>query len=181
MREISLHILDIVQNSIVAGASLVTVTITENSKENLFEVVIVDNGKGMDQGLLERVIDPFTTSRSTRKVGLGIPLFKLAAENTGGSFKITSEVGVGTTVCASFVLDSIDRQPLGDISGTMLGLFTSYESVDFYYRHETDGKVFEADTRELKKVLNGIPFSEPAVYEWLNSFLTEGEQELAPY
>lgn len=178
MREISLHILDIVQNSIAAGASLVTVTITESTAENLFKVVIGDNGRGMDKELVERVIDPFTTSRSTRKVGLGIPLFKLAAENTGGSFRISSEVGVGTTVYADFVLDSIDRQPLGDISGTMLGLFTSYESIDFLYRHEAGGKVFEADTRELKKVLDGISFKEPAIFEWLSGYLNDGEREL---
>jgi len=178
MREISLHILDIVQNSISAGADLVTVTITENAETNIFSVVIKDNGKGMDEEFLKNVTDPFTTSRTTRKVGLGIPLFKLAAENTGGSFKIESAPGKGTTLTADFVLDSIDRQPLGDIAGTMLGLFTSYESIDFLYVHEIDGKVFEADTREFKKVLNGISFSELSVYTWLNDYLSEGENSL---
>lgn len=179
MREISLHILDIAQNSITAGASLVTISITEDSEKNLFSVLIEDNGKGMDDELLKKVIDPFTTSRTTRKVGLGIPLFKLAAESTGGSFKIESEPGQGTKVYADFVLNSIDRQPLGDIAGTMLGLFSSYESIDFLYRHKVEDKVFEADTREFKKILGGISFSELSVYEWLKEYLEEGEMSLS--
>ena len=179
MREISLHILDIVQNSITAGASLVSIFITEDSEKNLFSVLIEDNGKGMDDELLKNVIDPFTTSRTTRKVGLGIPLFKMAAESTGGSFKIESEPGRGTKVYTDFVLNSIDRQPLGDIAGTMLGLFSSYEGIDFLYRHKIGDKVFEADTREFKKILGDISFSELSVYEWLKEYLGEGEMDLS--
>lgn len=178
MREISLHILDIVQNSISAGASLVSISVCENTESDSFKVIISDNGKGMDSDMVKKVTDPFTTSRSTRKVGLGIPLFKLAAENTGGSFRISSEVGQGTEVCADFVRSSIDRQPLGDISGTLLGLFTSYEDTDFLYRHTVDERSFEADTRELKRVLGGISFSEPSVFKWLSEYLSEGEKEL---
>ena len=169
MREISLHILDIVQNSIVAGASLIGVSILENSEKDIFTVTIKDNGKGMSEELVKSVIDPFTTSRTTRKVGLGIPLFKTAAELTGGSFKIDSVLGEGTTVTAAFVRSSIDRQPLGDIQGTMLGLFTSYESIDFVYTHELDG---------IKEILGGVSLSEPEVYLWLTDYLSEGEREL---
>ena len=178
MREISLHILDIVQNSIVAGASLIGVSILENSAEDILTVTITDNGKGMSEELVKSVIDPFTTSRTTRRVGLGIPLFKTAAELTGGSFKIDSVLGEGTVVTAAFVRSSIDRQPLGDIKGTMLGLFTSYESIDFVYTHELDRKVFKTDTRELKKILGGVSLSEPEVYLWLTEYLSEGEREL---
>ena len=178
MREISLHILDIVQNSISANADLIEVFITEDRKTNLFSVVIRDNGKGMDKELLKSVIDPFTTSRSTRKVGLGIPLFKLAAENTGGSFYITSEVGKGTEVTANFVHNSIDRQPLGDMAETMLGLFSSYEHITFVYKHTLDGNEFSVKTEELKAVLNGVSFSEPSIYMWLCDYLKNGENEL---
>ena len=178
MREISLHILDIVHNSIAAGASLIEVFITENTRENIFSVVIRDNGKGMDKELLESVIDPFTTSRSTRKVGLGIPLFKLAAENTSGNFHITSEVGKGTEVTANFVHDSIDRQPLGDIAETMLGLFSSYEHINFVYKHKLDENVFSVNTEEIKAVLDGVSFSEPSIYSWLCDYLKNGENEL---
>ena len=178
MREISLHILDIVQNSIVAGASLIGVSVLEDSEKDVFSVTITDNGKGMSEELVKSVIDPFTTSRTTRKVGLGIPLFKTAAELTGGSFKIDSVLGEGTVVTAVFVRSSIDRQPLGDIQGTMLGLFTSYESIDFVYTHELDGKVFKTDTRELKEILGGVSLSEPEVYLWLTDYLSEGEREL---
>ena len=178
MREISLHILDIVHNSIAAGADLIEVLITEDTKDNIFSVVIRDNGKGMDKELLESVIDPFTTSRSTRKVGLGIPLFKLAAENTGGSFLIKSEVGKGTEVTANFVHNSIDRQPLGDIAETMLGLFSSYEYIDFVYKHKLDENEFSVSTEEIKAVLDGVSFSEPSIYIWLSDYLKNGEKEL---
>lgn len=178
MREISLHILDIVQNSISANATLVKVSIRENSEEDIFSVEIADNGKGMSKELVQKVIDPFTTSRTTRKVGLGIPLFKTAAELTGGSFEISSEIGCGTTVIANFIRSSIDRQPLGDIEGTMLSLFTSYENIDFVYSHEVDGNTFEVDTRKLKEILGGVSLSTPDVYVWLSEYFKEGENEI---
>lgn len=178
MREISLHILDIVQNSISANASLIEVSIFENTEKDEFIVKITDNGKGMSKELVKKVIDPFTTSRTTRNVGLGIPLFKTAAELTGGRFDIESVPGEGTVVTAVFVRSSIDRQPLGDIKGTMLGLFTSYESIEFVYMHELDSKVFKIDTRELKKILGGVSLSQPEVYLWLTEYLEEGEREI---
>ena len=178
MREISLHILDIVQNSVVAGATKIEVDIFEDIAADKLKVIITDNGCGMAKDFLERVIDPFTTKRTTRKVGLGIPLFKSAAEGTGGSFDIWSEVGVGTRVTAVFGYSHIDRQPLGDMADTMLGLFTSYEDVDFLYKHKVGDKDFEVDTSELKKVLDGVSFSLPEVYLWLSDFLKEGEQDL---
>lgn len=178
MREIALHILDIVQNSVVANATKIAVCVCEDTKQNTLSVKICDNGCGMSEDFLAKVVDPFTTKRTTRKVGLGIPLFKLAAENTGGSFEIKSEVGKGTEVTAVFGLSHIDRQPLGDMPGTMLGLFTSYENIDFQYTHRIDDKEFSVDTAELKNVLGDVPFSAPEVYLWLSEFLSEGEEEL---
>ena len=178
MREIALHILDIVQNSVVAGATKIEVDICEDIKNDTLTVVITDNGCGMTKEFLEKVIDPFTTKRTTRKVGLGIPLYKAAAEASGGSFDIKSEVGEGTVVTAVFGYSHIDRQPLGDMADTMLGLFTSYENIDFLYRHKSGDKIFEVKTAELKEVLGDVPFTAPEVYLWLSEFLKEGEQEL---
>ena len=178
MREISLHILDIAQNSSTANASLVEITVDENEKADTLSVIIADNGKGMSEEMVKNVVDPFTTGRTTRKVGLGIPLIKMAAENTGGSFNLESKLGVGTTLTAVFVLCSIDRQPLGDMAETMLGMVTSYENVDFLYVHKVNENEFILDTREIKKILGGVSLSEPDVYMWLSEYLKEGECEL---
>ncbi len=178
MREIALHILDIVQNSVVAGATKIEVDICEDIIADKLTVKITDNGCGMTQEFLERVIDPFTTKRTTRKVGLGIPLFKTAAEATGGSFDIRSKVGEGTVVTATFVHSHIDRQPLGDMADTMLGLFTSYEDINFVYTHTVNEKEFAVETSQLKEVLGDISFSTPEIYLWLSAFLREGEDEL---
>ena len=178
MREIALHILDIVQNSIVAGATEIRVGICEDMTKDTLTVVITDDGCGMSEEFLEKVVDPFTTKRTTRNVGLGIPLFKLAAENAGGDFDVSSTLGKGTVVTAKFVHSHIDRQPLGDMAETMLSLFTSYENIHFLYKHKVNQNEFVVDTKELKKVLGDIPFSAPDVYLWLSEFLKEGEDEL---
>jgi anti-sigma regulatory factor (Ser/Thr protein kinase) len=178
MREIALHILDIAQNSVVAGAKNVRIDVVEDLKQDMLEVVIKDDGCGMSPDFLMSVTDPFTTKRTTRKVGLGIPLFKLAAENTGGLFGIESEVGKGTTVTARFVHSHIDRQPLGDMPNTILGLVTAYEAVDFIYCHRIDQNEFYFDTSEIRGILGEVPFSSPDVYMWLLEYLTEGENDL---
>jgi len=178
MKELSLHITDIVQNSIVAGASVVGIIITEDTEKNFLEIIIEDNGKGMSDELVKRVADPFTTSRTTRKVGLGIPLLKNAAEMTGGSLVIDSTLGVGTTIKATFVHDHIDRQPLGDIVGTVLQSVVSHEEIDFIYKHSINGKEFMLDTKQIKEVLGGVSFSEPEVYMWIKGYLEEGENDI---
>ena len=178
MKELSLHILDIVQNSIKAKASLITVSVIEDSIKDLMKITIGDNGCGMSEEMAKSVLDPFVTSRTTRKVGLGIPLFKLAAERCGGELKISSEEGKGTELYASFILSHIDRQPLGNMKETVLSLITSYEDIDFYYLHKVDEKTFEVDTREIKNILGGVSFSESEVYLWLSEYLAEGEASL---
>ena len=126
MRELSLNVLDIAQNSIAAGASLTEILVKEDTKEKTLLIGIYDNGKGMTPEQVENVKDPFFTTRTTRKVGMGIPLFKLAAEQTGGSFTITSQVGVGTRVDALFKTDSIDFTPLGDMASTIATIVSMY-------------------------------------------------------
>ena len=178
MKELSLHILDIVQNSVAAGAKLITLDLTEDVNTDLLEFSIKDDGCGMTEETLKKVTDPFTTGRTTRRVGLGIPLLKAAAELTGGGLELTSEPGVGTTVTARFVYDSIDRQPLGNMAETMLGLITSYENIDFVYYHRVNEKEFTIDTREIKGILGEVSLNEPEVVLWLSGFLNENETEL---
>lgn len=131
MKELSLHIMDIIQNSITAGSSQVIVKIVVYDEGKYLSIIVVDNGRGMDEEALKSSQDPFHTSRRTRKIGLGIPMFKEAAELTGGSFEIESSVGEGTTVKAVFLNGSIDRQPLGDLGNVFFLNMISYGDVEF--------------------------------------------------
>lgn len=169
MREIALNILDIAENSVKAKASLIEITVT--AKDNILTVTVTDNGKGMSKDFLEKVTDPFTTTRTTRKVGMGIPLFKDAAEMTGGSFEIESELGRGTRVTARFVLDSIDRAPLGDLSDTAVTLLSP--EIDFVWVYTVDERSFTFDTREIKAELGDIPIDSPEVISFLRNLLKE--------
>ena len=178
MRELSLNILDIAQNSLSAGAGLVTLTVDEDSGADSLTLRVEDDGRGMDADTLQRVRDPFYTTRTTRKVGMGIPLFRMAAEMTGGSLDIVSEPGKGTAVTASFSLSHIDRMPLGDMAGTVTALIRLNPGVDFVYRHTVDGRSFEMDTRELRAQLGAVPLSEPDVMEWIDGYLREQEDSL---
>ncbi len=176
MRELSLNILDIAQNSISAKANLVEIVVEENSSEKTLTIKIIDDGCGMDEEMLERVNDPFCTTRTTRKVGMGIPLFKMAAEMTGGSFEISSTVGVGTSVAARFKTDSIDFTPLGDIDETIVTLVTMNTHIDFLYRLVIDGEEFTLSTKQLKDILGGVPLNEPEVVMWIRGYLKEQTQ-----
>ena len=169
MREIALNILDIAENSVKAKASLIEITVT--AADNILTVTITDNGKGMSKDFLEKVTDPFTTTRTTRKVGMGIPLFKDAAEMTGGSFEIESEPGRGTRVTARFVIDSIDRAPLGDISDTAVTLLGP--DIDFVWVYTVNGRSFSFDTREIKAELGDIPIDSPEIISFLRNLLKE--------
>lgn len=172
MRELSLNVLDIVQNSVSAGASLVGISVTESS-EAVMTIRISDNGCGMDTQQLRSVSDPFYTTRTTRKVGLGIPLYRMAAEQTGGGLQIESQKGEGTCVTATFHTDSIDCAPLGDMASTMCVLIGANESVDFVYTHETLRGSFTLDTRALREMMQGVPLSEPEVLNWIRDYIRE--------
>ena len=178
MRELSLNVLDIAQNSIVAGASLTEILIKEDTREKTLLIGIYDNGKGMTPEQVENVKDPFFTTRTTRRVGMGIPLLKLAAEQTGGSFTITSQVGVGTRVDALFKTDSIDFTPLGDIASTIAAIVSMNEDKDFVYIRNIDGKEFEFKSSDIKKILDGVPLSEPSVMSWIEDYIRENSEQL---
>ena len=174
MRELSLHILDIAKNSVKAGAGLIEIVIDENEEKNLLSIGIYDDGCGMSEEFLKTVKDPFSTTRTTRKVGMGIPLFMAAAEACGGGLSITSEVGVGTRLDVTFEHNHIDRAPLGDMAGTMQTLVSGSPEIDFLYRHTKNGQEFVLDTREIKNILGGVPLDTPDVLAWLDGYIKEG-------
>ncbi len=173
MTEISLNILDIAENSVKAGAKLTEIGIDANFSQNRLTVVIKDNGCGMTPEQVESVIDPFYTTRTTRKVGLGVPFFKESAELTGGEFSINSKPGVGTEVKAVYVLDSIDRMPMGDICSTMHTLITMHSEIDFLFTYQIDEEGFTLDTREFREILGDISFAEAEVSNYIKDFLRE--------
>lgn len=177
MKELSLNILDIAENSTKAKATLVEILITESDAE--LEISIRDNGTGMTEEVLSSVSNPFYTTRKTRSVGMGIPLFKIAAEQTGGSLHITSRhmdefpVDHGTTVTARFNKNHIDFTPLGDVVSSVVTLIQGHPSVDFVFTHRSDGCEVSLDTRELREVLDGVPLDTFEVLIWIKENLEE--------
>lgn len=176
MRELSLHILDVAQNSVKAGATLITIEQTQDTAAHMLRFTIADNGCGMDEETVRRVTDPFYTSRTTRKVGLGIPFFKMEAENTGGSFSISSVPGKGTAVSALFHTDHIDCLPVGDMAGTVTALVQCNPELDFVYRLCVNGSGFTMDTREFREQLEGVPLNNPDVVQFMKEFLKENSE-----
>lgn len=177
MTEISLNVLDIANNSIRAQASLIEIIIQIQRDLDRLTITIADNGCGMTAEQIKQVEDPFFTTRTTRKVGLGVPFFKMAAESTGGSFQIESEPGIGTKVVAIFILSHIDRMPLGDMNSTVHTLITLNTQIDFLYRYIFDDKEFTLDTREFRQILNDVPLNSPEVSAYIKEYLHENQYE----
>lgn len=178
MKELSLNILDIAQNSIHAEANFVQILLTETDESLKLE--IKDDGRGMSEEFLSRVTDPFSTTRTTRKVGLGLPLLKLAAEQTGGYMQITSRERAlypdthGTEVTAFFYKNHLDFTPLGDVISTVVSLVQGSPEVDFLFMHEMPDRTVEIDTRMLREVLgDDVPLSDPEVLMWIRGSMTE--------
>ncbi|MGQ1788030.1 MULTISPECIES: ATP-binding protein [unclassified Saccharicrinis] len=178
MRDISMHILDIIGNSVRAGASLVELTILEDSAEDLLILKIKDDGCGMDDKTIKKALDPFFTSRKTRKVGLGIPLLQQNAQLSEGDLTIESELDKGTQIMASFVHSHIDRPPLGDLAGTISLIVSGNPNVDFLYFHQRDDEDFIFDSREVKKVLEGVPVTDPDVVKFMREMIKENLTEI---
>lgn len=174
MRDLSLHILDIVQNSIKANASAVKVIISEKAESKHLILEIKDNGIGMDNDLLIKVDDPFTTSRITRKIGLGIPLLKESAIKCEGEFNIFSERNIGTKVFATFLISHIDRLPIGDIGDTMITVISANPNIRFVLILKSSKGYFEIDTEEIKRQLKGVSITEFDVLQWLKEYIDEG-------
>ena len=176
MRELALNILDITENSVKAGAKLVEISII--AEGNLLTISIKDDGCGMDDEFLKKVTDPFTTTRTTRKVGMGVPLFKMAAEMAGGTFLIESTKNVGTKVVATFQIDNIDREPLGNMADTMVTLLSDDYATEYLLTVSVDGNQFSLDTRELKEQLGGISITEPQVLSFVREMINENIKEI---
>ncbi len=174
MRELSLHILDCLENSIEAGATRSALTIEEDSTLDCLTISVEDNGRGMSAELVARVLDPFVTTRKTRHVGLGLPLLAAAAERAGGRVTVQSMPAKGTVVKASFGLRHLDRAPLGDLPATLMAVLLAQPPVELAYRHRVDGREFACDTAELREVLGEVPLSHPQVRAWLRQYLEEG-------
>ncbi len=177
MRELALHILDIAENSISANADEIKIIVEENLELDLLRIFVQDNGKGMDPEKLAKVIDPFVTSRTTRKVGLGIPFFKAAAEACDGTFNIQSTPGEGTIINVSFKHSHIDRMPLGNISSTLQTLIIGTPNIHWIFEYYFNGNSFVFDDKPIKQTLDGVPLSEPAVMKFIREMLENGIQE----
>lgn len=177
MTELSLNVLDVAENSIRADAGLIEILVSVNTDADLLTIEINDNGCGMSAEQAEQVLDPFYTTRKTRRVGLGVPFFKQAAESTEGSFELISEIGSGTKVKAVFQLSHIDRMPLGDINATVYTLAAFHETIDFYYKYTYNDMYFVLDTRELKEILGDVSFREPEVSKFIREYLDTNQRK----
>ena len=184
MKELALHVLDIAENSVRGEAKTIEVIIVEDQVKNRFTMDINDDGKGIPEEMLKTIRNPFTTTRTHRKVGMGIPFLNDTCLMGGGFLNIESEVAVGTKVHAEMELNNIDRPPLGDIASTMVNLFSSYPDINFVYRHGYQDDTlpemqwFEVSTEELNEILEGVPSSTPSVYVWVRDFLRDSVKGL---
>ncbi len=173
MRELSLHILDLAQNSIEAGARNIKIDVNEN-ENGYFTFSISDDGRGMTEEMIKKVRDPFVTTRLTRKVGMGIPFMDMVTAQCGGSFDIKSEPGKGTVVKATFKADNIDRPPLGDIAGSIAVLLAGAPGVGLVFTYSAEGGKFIFDTQEVLEALGeGAAFAHPEVFRWTEEYLRQ--------
>lgn len=173
MEDLSLHILDIAENSINAGAKNVEIKIIEDANKDLLTIEITDDGKGMDIGVAQKAIDPFYSSRTTRKVGLGLPMLEESTRMANGEIKITSELGVGTKVKATFQLSHIDRKPMGNMVDTIVALISRNSEININYMEEQNGKKFRFDTKEIKSMYKGINFESVETLSFIKKYIKE--------
>lgn len=168
-----MHIMDILQNSTRAKATVVTLEVLEDAANDTLTLRFIDNGCGMDAEMVQKVVNPFFTTRTTRKVGLGLPLLKQNTEQTGGHLKIESEVGKGTTVTAVFGLTHLDRPPMGDLAGTVVLTAASYPDIHFIFHYHNDQTDYTFDTDEVNEALDGMSIQEPEIIAYLKEMVEE--------
>ena len=176
--EISLNILDISENSVSAKATEIKIIICVNLQQHRLTVQITDNGKGMDAEEVKRLTDPFYTTRTTRKVGLGIPFFKQEAECTGGSFSISSVLGQGTDIQAIFCTDHIDCMPLGNLNETVYSLIVMHPDIEYNYGYQVYEAEFHLVTMEMRDMLGDIPLNSPEISSFIRDYLEENESDI---
>jgi hypothetical protein len=173
MEEICAHILDITANALTAGATHITVSIEEDRKNDVLFLSFKDDGKGMDEETVKRVTDPFYSTKRGTKVGLGIPLLKGTAETCGGTFLLTSRLGEGVDIKASFRLDHPDLPPLGNLKDTIMVLVAGNPEVDFSFTYKTDGNIFSLYTQEIRAIVGDMPLNHPEIVKFLTVYLDE--------
>ena len=178
MKELSLYILDLVQNSLRAEATHISISVKDSVSKDQLEIIIEDNGHGMDSEFLAKVTSPFATTRTTREMGMGIPFFQMAAQITGGTLQIDSTPGYGTTLCGVFVRSHLDTPPLGDMVETLITLVQGAPDVEFIYCYQTDSQTLTFDTREIREVLEDVPLNTPDVLGWIRDYLKELKQSI---
>ena len=176
MQDISLHLLDILQNSISANSTLINISINADKFNNTLKIIISDNGRGMSEELLNQVKSPFTTTRKSRRFGLGIPLFEDSTVISGGSLTINSQFNLGTIVEAIYKIDHIDRIPLGDIGNTIALLLSSEDNIEIILKFLCNEKVFEFDTVQIKRDFKDISFKNIEVVNWIQDYINEGSK-----
>lgn len=183
MRELSMHILDLLENCLEAGATRVELAIDEDLDRDRMTIVVQDNGRGMDAEMASQALDPFFTTRTVRHVGLGLPLLAAAARRCEGDLKLVSVPGQGTAVTATFRHSHIDRSPLGSMTDTLLAFLLNGcdPGPHLYYRHQVSGKTFELDSAAIQAELGEVPLSFPLVREWLHDYVAEGEAGLVSH
>ncbi len=179
MQDLSLHVLDIAENSIAAGATRIEITINEDVNQNILELKFKDNGKGMDKSVVSKVMDPFYTTKKERRVGLGLPLLAQAAREAGGNIDVGSRKGKGTAITATFSYDHIDRKPIGNMTETVIQLIAVRGvDIDFVYKHFKNKRGFLLDTRDIKKKLSDIDINTPEVLRLLRETLESGLDDI---
>jgi anti-sigma regulatory factor (Ser/Thr protein kinase) len=174
LRELALHLLDIAENSVSAKADTVQIVVEEDHAADRLEIQVIDDGSGMTPEMAAKVTDPFVTSRTTRKVGLGIPLLKAAAEACNGGLSIQSEVGAGTCVRVWFQLSHIDRMPLGSLASTIQTLVVGSPEIHWIFQYRVNEQIFTFDDQPVKEALAGLPMCDPIALAYLRETLGTG-------
>jgi hypothetical protein len=178
MNDLSMHILDIIQNSLSAGASVIELHVWEDVANNLLTITIKDNGKGMTPEQVSQVTDPFFTSRTTRRVGLGLPLYRQTAEQSGGALTIESETGAGTTITATFVYDHIDRPPMGDLANALVLMMSANPDCTFRFVYRFNERTYSVDTQEINEALEGLAINDVRVMKMVEQMIGENMRAL---
>lgn len=178
MKDLSLHVMDLLQNSTVVDSSIITLDIIDSIKDNIFKFTITDDGRGMSKEFLSKVTDPYSTTRTTRKVGLGLPLIKMNCEHCGGGFEIESTLGKGTKLTFWFEHNHLDRPPMGDLAGVFVLTIAQNETIRFKLNYKTDIDTFEFDTLEVKEALDGMSLNNMDIIKMLREMIEENLKEI---
>ncbi len=180
MLELAAHILDIAENSVRAGARLIEIGIAEDTASDSLSIEIIDDGQGMNQEEIKKVLDPFYTTKTVRRVGLGLPLLADAARRSGGHLNLESQEGKGTTVRATFGLNHVDRQPMGNIISTLIVLIAGNSDVDFFFKYRHNDRQSEFDTRIIRHEIEDVSINHPEILKYIRGVLDEGFSEIKP-